>query len=280
MGSNEASASRGGTAASVDRPRSEAEASRLDFVSGGYVLARPFMPPEDGLPLFFPKRLVGRPVITVSPCIAEMLPSDCCLFAPWPPHHAAQLREEAADWGITATEAAEEWARRKQQDGRIPWGEAFSDLEDAREVATRFVSPAGDLRLLGIAMERDRVEEFLAAYDVFVTAQEESSGAGGPRHRLVPSGVRDLVSRRLPVAPDGRALGYEVLDVVAGESRHSWHCQGIEQEMHDRFGVRLASGGMIPDAEDARRVATVCDAEQGEPGVWRAWLVTEYPLSV
>jgi hypothetical protein len=246
-----------------------------EFVSGGYFLAQPFTPHPETRPQYFPADLVQAPVITVSPCLAEVLPDDCVIDIGWtryPPLRTEDRAEVAADWGIAA-EAIDDvarWSAGQHRHGRLLHDDAFADVDVAREFARRFLSSTTEVKLLGIGLHRSLVADFLD------TVQQRREIA--PGHVGAPNGVRDGVARGGALAAGGRPLGFEVLDVAFGESRHSWHCHGLEREMHDRLGVDLLPGGLIERYEDAVRIAESCDSpELGcESGVWRAWVVVEY----
>jgi hypothetical protein len=129
------------------------------------------------------------------------------------------------------------------------------------------------VHLLGFGLHADLLPGYLQA------VQEEADAQGHALDSWPPDGVLDLVRRGEPLEAGGNPLGYEALDVHPSEQRHSWLCHGLEREMHERFGIRPGAFGLLRSQEDACRVATVCGEGGGEPGVWRAWRIVEYPLA-
>jgi len=245
------------------------------FVCGGYLLVQPYVAPEDSYPDWVPKDVVGSPVVTTSPCFADVLPSEWA-FKTWLPPPSREEQETAANgWGIpvTAVSDAIAWAHRSADEGRVLHHDAFADVATARAFADRFLPPSLDVRLLGIGLLRDAVPGFLRAVAdrdaVFFGA-----GWGGP------NGVRDGVERRVPFEAEATPLGYEVLSVALGEDRHSWHCESIERRFRDELGIRPAEGGLLRRYEEANKVAAVLNDEGVgcTVGLWRPWLVVEYDL--
>ncbi len=247
-----------------------------EFVSGGYFLIQPFVPSPDRHAIYFPSDLVQPPVVTLSPCLAEVVPDEWAC-SNWLPLISQEYREScAAEWGIPSHIVAElfTWCLQRVEEGQILHHDAFADLETAREFALRFLPPRSDVRLLGIGLHRDLQE------GLFRAVESEGAAKFGPGWGA-PNGVLEGVRRRLPLATGGQHLGYEVLDIAFGEQRHSWLCHGLERRMHDEQGVRLLPGGLISTYDQACRVAAHCDdpANHCERGVWRAWRVVNYDFA-
>lgn len=246
-----------------------------DFVAGGYLLAKPYVPPAGRPAGFFAPDLVTPPVITASPCLAALMPDGTLLGWAHPRPKTEALRETAADWG---TEPARRndflaWADAAIRSGRVRAGDAFADLESARECLRLFGPRHQDVRVLGLGFRRADVADFFAAL------QQESSNLstrlGMPTNGY--NGLVEGVKLDLPLAAGARVLGYEVLDVDLCEARHSWLCHGLEREMRRRFNLHLLPGGLIPTFAEAQQVASCCEAAAGrEPGVYRAWMLVEY----
>ena len=234
------------------------------FLSGGYLLAKTYTPPADSFDYFYLGGENAQPLLSASPCISEILPDDSG-------YEAADLETVLAygrEWGIPQDRVGEfqAWKSRMTVDGRVRHAGAFADLDTARECVREFVSARAGVHLLGIALHRDLLADFVEAV--------------GPCERMTPDGVHDLVQEARPLASGARHLGYEPLDVYPCESRHTWHCHGLVREMHEKYGIAVNDLGLIASHEHACRVAAVCDdPDYGcEPGVWRAWRIVEYDL--
>jgi len=248
-----------------------------DFVSGGYLLAQPYVRP-DGVPEdFVPVDVVGSPVLTASPCETHVLPSREW-FSSWLPRPTREEQErEASLWGVPVHAVTDlvGWASKKATEGRLLHHDAFVDVGVAREFALRFLPPGRDVRLLGLGLRRDVAAEFLRAVAERDASHYGSWGGGAP------TGVRDGIERRVPLEPGGRSLGYEVLSVALGEQRDSWHCNALERWFRDDYGVHPKPGGLLATYADAEKVAAVLN-EKGigcTVGMWRPWLIVEYRLN-
>lgn len=243
-----------------------------EFVSGGYVLVQPYVPPPGRPPGFMPAGLVSSPAITLAQCMAEILPNEWA-FKWWLPIPTRAEREDgAAVWGIPTSSIDElvSWSDECIREGHLLHHDAFADVETARKFAARFLSHRHEVRLVGLGLHRKLVDDYLR--DV------ETHAEITPGFRGAPNGVRDGVARGVALAVAGSGLGYEVLNVKLGESNHSWHCHHIEQQIADECRVVSGAHGLIQDYEEALRVATWCSANVNPPNVWRAWRVEEYAL--
>ena len=80
--------------------------------------------------------------------------------------------------------------------------------------------------------------------------------------------------------PDGGwFLGWDLLAFeYGGVSPHSWLCNGLEVEFHNRLGIRPNEHGFLDDWAKATEAAKICGVEElGEPLGWWAWAVVQYP---
>ncbi len=253
------------------------ESPPLDaFVSGGYLLVQPFVLPPGRPPEYVPDDLFTSPILTLTPCPAEILPEEWA-FSTWIPTPSRAVREfQAGLWGIppAAIDDLVGWAAARAREGRILHHDAFVDVATAREFAARFLAAEFDVRLVGLGLSRQTASEFLAE----VEAHRELRPGG---YDWAPNGVRDGVERGVPLEPGGQDLGYEVLNVALGVSRCSWHCCHVEHRVLERLGIRAKPDGLLASLADAERVATWCrdEAVGCGPNLWRAWRVVEYALA-
>ena len=240
------------------------------LLSGGYVLSLPFVPPVDRHETFFPEDVVTPPIISVSPCIADLLPD---WWGDWS-DDAESWRECEATWGVPRDRMDElrAWLSAKTAEQDILHAEVLTDLAVGRECAKTFLAERPDVRLLGIGLHEDSLAAYLSA-----VAQRPGCAPGEP---VPPNACHELVRLRIPLRTGGKKLGYEVLNVAPYATRHTWFCHALERQMRDELGVRLGAGGLIESYGEACRVAEWCDSEKNgcEEGVWRAWQIVEYAL--
>ena len=76
------------------------------------------------------------------------------------------------------------------------------------------------------------------------------------------------------------ALGFELLNVEAGNLDHSFLCNHLEKE-YQKMGLTFNEHGLIANYEDAKRAEefTNLDTTGAEPGPWFPWLIVEFPLT-
>lgn len=244
-----------------------------EFVAGGTFLVLATTPLHHLSRSVLAPAVAQSLVLTVSSCIAEVLPDMALLDCGWRrlrPDANEERDRVAARFGVATEDAAavSRWSADAWESGRMLLPHAFADVETARAFGRRFLPASSAARLVGIGLHRSEVDEFLAD----VERGEVADGFEG-----VLNGVRDGIARRIPVDPGGRRLGYDVLGVSAG-SLHAWHCHGLVDELRARFGALPCPGGLIESYEDATRMAEICDDEGVgcDPGVWRALVVVEY----
>jgi hypothetical protein len=141
----------------------------------------------------------------------------------------------------------------------------FFSVQDARQFADLFLDSNTRLRLLGIALHTDSVDEFLSN-------QRPGPDQGEP-------GIYSSVGRRSALEPGASELGWEILCYDHG-GFHSWLCNGLEKEVARMCGIRPGPAGFVVEADDAATAAEYCGREEvgAEPGFWAPWLITEYSV--
>lgn len=89
-----------------------------------------------------------------------------------------------------------------------------------------------------------------------------------------------MAVRREPIAPGGRAPGYEPLVFDRPLSR-SWLCNGLETDAVRELGAELNENGHIGNAEDANRFAEWVNAGGvgAGSGPWLPPLLVEYSFA-
>jgi len=160
-----------------------------------------------------------------------------------------------------------DWAT-KAFDADFKWPNVLSTPAVAREFRQQFIP--GDVRLIGLGLPADLVDEFLT-----LAAPPPSSPGYAPNG---PSGVYEVLRSRQPLATGGRARGYEVLGFGIAGAFCSFRCNQFEADFQREFGATFNTWGLIDDEAVARR----CALYAGRPGGgtcadwWHAWAVQEY----
>lgn len=226
----------------------------MDFVSGGYLIARPAARTP-----YMDAALVPERVLTASNCIVSFVP-DSWAFD-WG-EDLQRRRDAAAACGLGEAEhdGLTVWADAALQDGRLGWPNVLFEVEAAFELKRRF--RLDDFVIFGISLPTDLAGAFL----------EENAGHAPPGHVQAISAGR-------PPADGGQRLGFDVLGWEGGIAGfHSYLCNGLETEFRAALGVVPNARGFFDSEGEARRCAAHVDGREdlGEPGLWLPWLVQEY----
>jgi len=228
--------------------------------SGGYFLTMAVDRPEYVTAELLPSRL-----LSLSDCICDFIPNVWAVE--WASVEAEQRVAEALKFNVPSSALPDivNWTTERMNTGALGWPCVFFSTRDARDFARRFLNVIPDLKLLGIALHTDLVDEFLS---------EEKPGPsqGEP-------GIYTAISSRKPLEPGGSELGWEVLCYEYG-GFHSWLCNSLESDVAKKCGIKPGAAGFIASANDALAAAEYCGREDvgAEPGFWAPWLVMEYSL--
>lgn len=230
-----------------------------DYIAGGYFVVKYSY---DG---FWKSELMPERVISLSECIGETLD----IVWGW---NLEKYEHQAVEFGISANMMA---AFREWCGGKEPG--ALYSLDIAREFIAEFLTDTSDVVLVGIAMNKDMVDGFLA------TNKQKVYFANEHVYKEFIHGV-NYVLREGKLLPAGsNLLGFELVGYSYNNLGHSWLCSGIEKEMHELFGIRPNQYGLIDSYEDAKKVYEWIaeDEMQGtraEPEPYYPWLLVQYPV--
>lgn len=141
----------------------------------------------------------------------------------------------------------------------MEWPNVFSSPEFAQRFVRELEVSTYELLLIGLGYPAVFVDSF------------------GKEDDTVPPMLWAMVNKRIPMAPAGEILGYEVL---GGEQfgYHSWLCYHYEEIGFEKFGMRPNRYGLIERLEDAKKIADHVDAEGTANGPWYPWLIVRYSL--
>jgi hypothetical protein len=104
-----------------------------------------------------------------------------------------------------------------------PWfGDWFHDVGQAREAARR--TPGPEPIVVTVAMLPEMAEAFVAEWE------------------SEPSPWFDLLHQGLPLPPEAKVVGFEVVGAEAPLDFHSWHCHRYAADVHATFLDHSRSG--------------------------------------
>ena len=237
------------------------EIALQDYVSGGYYLA---LPTEREA--WMPAELLPEQFVSASPDLAHFFPGSWAIQ--WTGDKPEERLKRAAAFGISRDEfpSVVEWATASFG-SEFGWPSCFYRLDTACQARARFLSSTPGLVTIGLGLHRDLVPGFL-----------EYAKPPAPQEGYAPmgeTGVFECVSRRSDVAPDGEALGFELVSTYVGILCESWICCGSKKDCVDRCGIALNHAGLIDSYSEAAACAELIPAFK-EPGLWLPWLIVKY----
>ena len=153
---------------------------------------------------------------------------------------------------------------------------ALYSLDIAREFIAEFLPDTSEVVLVGTAMHKDMVGDFLSANKQKVYFANEQV------YKEFIHGVNYVLNEGNLLPMGGKLLGFEVVGYSYNDLGHSWLCSGIEKDMHELFGMRPNRYGLIDSYEEAKKVYDWIaeDEMQGtrsEPDPYYPWLIVQYP---
>ncbi len=228
-----------------------------EIVAAGYVAVRPTARPEwAGFADAFVH--LPDPMISLDESLSPHMPS-----LTW----ACDWDEEAERFGVTVERRADarEWIAAHDGHGGDMPDIFYTDVSRSPAVVTEFVqrfAPMSGARILGYGLRAPDVDAFLARH---------------ARELNQRDGIIEMLERREPMAPGGRVLGYEPCEANFGGITTSWTVNHLPPNVQRATGVRVNGEGLVDPADVDVVDAWIQATPAKEPGIWRAWAVTEYP---
>ncbi len=235
-----------------------------DLVAVGYLLLRPLERTS-----FLSSDLVPRLITSASECLCPRFPGVYAID--WSSTSKDARAEAFAKIGIPpdSQPAAREWATRAF-DNDFGWPSVFYTRDAALEARRTILSHLGDARVIGVGVARDALDDFLES-----AAPQPLPGGGTAGGE---TGSFTTAKRREALAPGGRRLGFELLNVELGEPHHSWSCDNLQDHLFTALGVRTNAEGLLDRLVDARRCCEEISSGRvgAEPGRWLPFALVEY----
>ncbi len=163
-------------------------------------------------------------------------------------------------------EEMEKWVEEKFEAGIFQYPQLFTTVELAINFCAKFLTKITELRVIGIGLPENYVDEFID--------YEE------PQNRLEKNryGIEKLIINKDQIEiKDLKMLGYEVLGFENG-TFHSYLCNGLEKDYKKHFSFTLNENGFISSLEEGARFCDYSNDEGvgTEPVLWLPWAIFEY----
>jgi hypothetical protein len=234
-----------------------------DYVAGGYFITKYA---TEG---FWKSPLLPERIISLSGCMGQSLQ----VYWGW---DVEKHQQEALNFGVPAEKlpAFKQWSRGDAVDHP----NVFKSLNAAQQFIAEFMPVHDDLLLIGAAMPKDMVDNFLAKH------KQETFDTKALAYRETLYGVNRVLTDKKPLESGCEVLGFEIISYFMGNLGHSWLCSGLEKDMHRLFAIHPNQYGLIATYDEAQKVYEWIaeDDMQGhrsEPEPYYPWLIVQYPLA-
>lgn len=156
------------------------------------------------------------------------------------------------------TEAADEAGKTGTYDS------IFYDVATAREYQELFFANRKDIVLLGLYLPEPEVDRVIRE-----SLKEYHTSFSPPMTDNDGFGICRLLRKKNPPAENETLLGYDLIG-MDGTAFHSFHCHGMSQELHEKFGVACNDHGLLADDTRWRELSEYMNDEKtaAEPVPW------------
>jgi hypothetical protein len=229
-----------------------------EYISAGYTITQAIDRPE-----WMSADLLPASILSLSDCISGFIPNWWTFK--WATATNDKRRMEAERLGIGADNIPSIMQIVEDQEANksIGWPNILFALESVQRYLS--VLPRNNKwRILGLSLQKNSADIYLK--DCI------------PGDNIAEWGVYSRLRKGQAPESGGVLLGYELLGWENSGNAHSWLCNNLETECHEKCGVRPSANGFIGNLDDAIRCAQyISKPEVGaEPGVWQPWLIIDY----
>lgn len=229
-------------------------------VAAGFLLLKPVPRPE-----WLSRDLLPGQIISASACLCPQFPGSYAIS--WCGDSTEIRSSEFDRIGLPsdAREDAIRWATAEFGKS-FGWPGVFYTLDAALDARSRFFSDS-DLVVIALGLPL----RYHAAFVSQATPAPPDPGFAP----LGKSGYLDVIEKDGTVPSAAVVLGYEPVNVTAGQLDHSWLCNHLEQYAAENLGITPGPTGLLQSLDDAARCCeAITRPEVGsEPGPWFAWLL-------
>lgn len=223
------------------------------LISAGYLLVEPQPRPAWADPRLQPDTILS---LSEELCPRFPLPQALAWVQGTPQDRAAYY----AALGLSAERHAEatQWATAAFE-SVFGWPGVFYSLAGAIAARASFGLP---MRAIGAGLPAALVDAFLAA-----AAPPPPEPGYGPNGA---SGFYQTAQSRRPLEDGGALLGFELLNVHAGQFNDSWIVNGLDRHCADKLGITTNAHGLLPDLPAALACRNEIERPEvgAEPGPW------------
>ena len=230
----------------------------------GYLLVRAVPRPP-----YVSAELIPETVVSASVCISPQFPGPNALS--WVIASDEERADALASTGLPAArhEEAIVWATAAHG-SELGWPSVCRSAAVALVARERFFPNDEAMRVIGLGLPQQFVDDFIAQ-----ATPPQSPPQYAPMGK---SGHLEALEKREPLAPGGRLLGFEPVNLELWSLDHSWLCNGLEVHCAGALNIRPAANGLLATLDEAIRCRNeIARGEVGaEPGPWYPVELREY----
>lgn len=233
----------------------------MKYISGGYYIVSPSKRAD-----YMDKTILPETILSASACLCDLHPDINILWGR--SEKKKQTYSKELNLSTSAFEELEGWVDKKHEDNTFNFPQLFTTVDLAREFKKIFLNHLNDIRIIGIGLQENFVEEFLDEEETLSKAVEERYG------------IETLLMNKTTMGMGVfKKNGYEVLGFDSGQF-HSYICNGLEMDYNNNFKFGLNENGFIPNLELAIKCCEYSNDEElgTEPVLWLPWAIFEYEL--
>ena len=232
----------------------------MNYYLGGYYLVEGISRPSSSATFLPPT------IWSISDCICSIYPNSWGL--PWVTSPDEELLSIQTRLGLTDSEFKDmrDSLHTAFNEERFGWPNVWLNRNDAQEFYRQYLQTIPDIKLLAIGIPATYFDECLKA-------AEPDPGMG-------KSGLYAGLLEPQKLADPDHALGFELLNVDAGNISHSFLCNHLEKE-YRKMELSFNEHGLLATYAEATRAEEFTNlyTTGAEPGPWFPWLIVEHPLT-
>lgn len=233
-----------------------------NYIIGGYFLVE-----GTSLPEYSEKSILPKTIWSLSECICNHHP-PCSTMSWVKPNEqqnevAYQKALELDDFEYIELSKSLDNAFNDKEYG---WSNMFIDPVYARDFADKYLSKIDKIKLFMIATSEKYADLFL----------EEDE----PKGNMGANGVYLCLKEKNRPQISWKPIGYDVLGSDGCGSFHSFLCNSVETELHNKFNVSFNELGLLESFSDAEKSTEDMNSRDDvEPVLWTPWAVYELEKS-
>ena len=181
----------------------------MKYISGGYYIVSPSERAD-----YMDKTILPETILSASVCLCDLHPDIDILWGS--SEKKKQTYSKELNLSNSAFEELEGWVHKKHEDNTFNFPQLFTTVDLAREFKKTFLNRLNDIRIIGIGLQENFVEEFLDEEETLSRAAEERYG------------IETLLMNKTTMGMEvSKKKGYEVLGFDSGQF-HSYICNGLD----------------------------------------------------